>query len=158
MARSTITALRVLLAVIMSLLLLGQLVLLPLIAWEVAQGAPEFAGHAVPLGVLVGLGFLGVEVAVWCLWRLTGLVRDDTVFGGESFRYVDLMVRAFAGTTAAATIVFGYVLVLGQGPITVPLMVLAVAVAAGAVSLLVMVMRALLVRAVRLEDDLSEVI
>lgn len=158
MTRSTITVLRLLLGTVMALLLLGQLVLLPLIAWETARAYPELAGHAVPLGVLVGAGFLGVEIAVWCVWRLARLVRDDAVFGPASFRYVDLMVRAFAGTTAAATVVLGYVLILGQGPITVPLAVLAVAVTAGTVTLLVVVLRALLGTAVRLEADLGEVI
>ena len=158
MARSTITVLRGLLGTVMALLLLGQLALLPLFAWETAQTFPEFAGHAVPLAVLVGLGFLGVEIAVWCVARLARLVRDDAVFGPDSFRYVDLMVRAFAGTTAAATAVLAYVLILGQGPITLPLAVLGVAVTAGAVTLLVVVLRALLVTAVRLEADLGEVI
>lgn len=158
MARRTITALRVLLGVIMALLLIGQLLIVPVLAWEYAQMAPEFAAHAVPLAVLVGAGFLGAEVVVWCVWRLTALVRDDTVFSPAAFRYVDLMIRSFTGITAAALVILVYVFVLGAGPVTVPLAVLAVAVTAGAAALLVVVLRALLRKASTLEADLAEVI
>ena len=158
MARRPIAILRVLLGVIMALLLIGQLVLVPILAWETATWAPEFAAHAVPLAVLVGAGFLGAELVVWCVWRLTALVRDDVVFSPAAFRHVDLMIRSFAGIALAATAVLLYVVVLGAGPITVPLAVLAVVVGAGAAALLVVVLRALLRQATGLKADLAEVI
>ncbi|MGV0109548.1 DUF2975 domain-containing protein [Arthrobacter sp. CP30] len=161
----TVVALRIVLGLIFAGSVVIQVVMLSLLTLDVSTADPDVALIRTPLVVLTVLGILALQVAVVCVWGLLTMVRRGTVFSTDAFRLVDIVIGAF---TAASLLAFGLGVALAPGEAVAPGVVLligGVAVMIGAVALIVLVLRALLVQAVRtdlearqLRTELDEVI
>ena len=144
------------------LLVLGALLLqivLPSLATEMSAGYSEVAHLALPYAV-AGIAALGaVEVGLFALWRLAGMVRSDRVFSEAAFRWVDVLrvaLTAAAVLTAAPMVHLLFVVGVG-GPGIVLGLAATVALGGGAV-LLVTVMRGILRTAIADRTELAAVI
>ncbi len=155
MSRVTVLALRVLIALLLAGLLFVQAVIVPLLMIDL-EGAPDRLRW--PVGVIVILGVLTVEVALVCIWQLLTMVKRGTVFSRAAFRYVDVVIGA---AVAAWLLAIALSFVLAPGEEVPPGMVLLVViggVGAAGIALLVLVLRALLAQATSLRSELEEVI
>lgn len=153
-----ILALRALIALMILLLLTAQIVAVPYVAAGFAERYPEFAALRMP-GVVATIALIVcVEATFVCVWQLLSLVSRDAIFSRAAFRWVDGILCALIAATA---IVAGFfVLLLAAGATTPSISLLAVfgVVVGGGLCLLVVVMRGLLEKAARLEEDLAEVV
>ncbi|NKY10537.1 DUF2975 domain-containing protein [Cellulomonas hominis] len=144
--------LRVVIVLLFAGLLFFQAVLLPLLGVDIAEGGDDVVHLRWPVVVIGILGVATVEVVLVCIWRLLTMVRADTVFSRSAFRYVDVIIGAIA-VAAGLLLLLGVVLAPGEA--VPPGMVLAlgiVAMGVGGIALLVLVLRALLARAVALDS------
>jgi len=158
MGRTTIRALRALLATIFLGVLATQTALLPWFAAVMAQDAPEFADLRLPVLVLAVLILACVEVALVAIWRLLGRVGDGRIFTANSDRPVVAIIGAVVTATvlvAALTWVLGSA---GAMPPLLGLVLVATTVCGGALTLLMVVLRRLLLTATQDRAELAEVI
>ncbi|MEU4384169.1 DUF2975 domain-containing protein [Promicromonospora sp. NPDC023805] len=148
--------LRVVLVFMFLGVLLAQLWVLPDISGSLAAQYPEAAHIASPTLVTAILALVAAQLVLACVWRLLTLVRRDTVFSTEAFRWVDVIIGAAGGSGVLA---LGLLLWLsvqttetGLQP-GVALLLLGGAVLAGGIALLVGVLRSLLAKAVGLKGE-----
>ncbi|GAB2462871.1 DUF2975 domain-containing protein [Xylanimonas ulmi] len=149
----TLGALRLVLGAVFVGVLLAQALFVPLIADEMATTLPEAAFLRWPLLVMVIAGLAMVQVAVVCVWRLLTLVAESAVFSHAAFRYVDGIVLAGAVATALAVAALALTVATGMLQPGLLLVTCGAIVGGAGVTLLVVVLRALLVRAVALTDE-----
>ena len=150
-----VAALRTVLALGLAGSLFVQAVMVPLLFLDLDDAPTPVRVQVV---AIVLLGIVAVQVVMVCTWRLLTLVGRDEVFSPRSFRYVDTISGA---VVAAALLLFWLGAVAAPGEDVAPGVVLLVGGAGGLVlgaALLVRVMRALLVQAVGMRDELAEVI
>jgi hypothetical protein len=150
-----VAALRTVLALGLAGSLFVQAVMVPLLFLDLEDASTPVRVQVV---AIVLLGIVAVQVVMVCTWRLLTLVGRDEVFSPRSFRYVDTISGA---VVAAALLLFWLGAVAAPGEDVAPGVVLLVGGAGGLVlgaALVVRVMRALLVQAVGMRDELAEVI
>lgn len=140
------------------LILVVQVVLLPWLSGEMARELPAEAHMRWPILTLAILGLLCVQVAIICTVRLLGFTRADRVFSSGALRWVDGIIGAFLGGSLVcfATIVYQSATVAGP-PVWGLLLVCGVLAGIG-LALLMVVMRALLIRATTFKSELDVVI
>ncbi len=151
--------LRSLIVVLFAGAALAQVVFIPWIAYAMAQDFPEVDYLAIPYAALaiatIGCG----EVILAVTWRLAGMVEREQIFDERALPSVTLMVRAGAvATTLVGVVAIDAVFIEGLGPITVPLTLLGGTVAAGACTVILVVLRGLLRSAVLHKAELDEVV
>ena len=162
MGKLTVTALRVVIALVLAGSLFVQIVIAPLL-WQDLDEAP--AGIQGPVVTIFVLGIVTVQVTAVCVWRLLTMVGRGTVFSHAAFRYVDVI---FAAMACASALVFALGVVLAPGEDVAPGVVLLIgglSVLVAGVALIVLVLRMLLAQAVardaeasHLQAELDEVI
>lgn len=157
----TILLLRTVLGILM-LGTLGAQLLTPVIANEIATGAPEVSHLVVPYSVAGILGIACAQVVLVVMWRMLGLVADDTIFSSHAshaLRLVDVVIGAFAaGTVVTAGVLGVMVVVPASGSPAGGLAVLGIGAVGVALVLLMIVMRGLLAAAARDRAELAEVV
>lgn len=153
MNRFVVNALRVVLALMFLGLLLGQVVIFPSLAADVASQVPEYAFLRWPVLVLVVLGLACVQVIVVAIGRLLAMAADGTVFSRAAFRDVGVVVWAALAGAGLAAIAFVVLGIAGALHPSAMLATVGAGLAALGVALLMAVMRALLVRAVQLDAE-----
>lgn len=113
-------------------------------------------GRGVAIAVIVA-GFICVEVAMVCVWRLLGFVARGTVFSPASLRWVDVIIGAIA-VGAIPVLILGYIVgELDDAPGLILVFAVLSLLVAG-VALVVWVQRMLLVQAVGFSAELEQVI
>lgn len=150
-----VAALRTVLALGLAGSLFVQAVMVPLLFLDLDDAPTPVRVQVVSI---VLLGIVAVQVVMVCTWRLLTLVGRDEVFSPRSFRHVDTISGA---VVAAALLLFWLGAVAAPGEDVAPGVVLLIGGAGGlvlGVALVVRVMRALLVQAVGMRDELAEVI
>ncbi|MGW4489780.1 DUF2975 domain-containing protein [Amycolatopsis sp. NPDC004368] len=157
----TVQALRVVLVVVFVGTLFVQVGMVVAFAVKPEDGTMPLT--ALRVMVIVGMG--AVQLAVWCVGRLVGMVRRGTVFSHAAFRYVDGVIGAIV---AAAVVWFAVTIVNAPGQRDDPgvtLIMGGIGVAILGVALVVVVLRMLLAQAVardgeaaRMRSELDEVI
>ncbi|MFC7342990.1 DUF2975 domain-containing protein [Saccharopolyspora griseoalba] len=153
-----VLALRVVLALLLGGSVFVQAVMVPLLAADLGQLAPEHAWLKAPLIAVVVLGVVCCQVILVCVWRLVTMVRRDTVFSPGAFRYVHVVIGALV---AAAAVVFALACLLAPGEAVAPgvvLLICGVVLAVLGMALIVLVLRVLLAQAVALDAELKDVI
>lgn len=165
MGRLTVLALRTVIVVLLAGSLGVQAVMVPLLASDLEGLDPEYAHLRVPLLIVVVLTVVTAQTVLVCVWRLVTMARRGTVFSHAAFRYVHIVIGAFA---AAALLVFAFGALLAPGEAVAPGIVLLLGGAGLAVlgiALIVLVLRMLLAQAVardveasRMRAELAEVI
>lgn len=158
MRQTTIVVLKALIAVLLTLLVLCQVVVLPGMANSLAGMYPYLAYLEVP-GIAVGVVFtLCAQVVLVCVWRLLSLVRADSIFTPRAFVWIDVSLGAVVVATVLVVTTLALLTTAPAGsPSLVLLCLLGIVVGAG-LSLLLVVLRGLLRKASQLEHDLSEVV
>ena len=153
-----IAVLRLLLAGAIVVILAAQVLYLPWLSGVMAEQLPGEAYMRWPILSLAILGLACVQVAIVCTLRLLGFVRDGRVFTPAAFRWVDGLIGSFVagGMVCVATIVYQSQTVAGPPP-WMFLLLCGVMTGAG-LALLTWTMRALLVQATTLHDDMEMVI
>ena len=156
MGRSTVLALRIVLAMVLAGSLFVQVVMVPLLAIDLNDLKPAFAHLRTPLIVIAVLGILTIQVTCVCVWRLVTMVRLGTVFSDAAFRYVDIVIGAIA---AASLVTFGLGVTLAPGEAVAPGIVLLIGgagVLVAGIALIVLVLRMLLVQAVARDAEAQD--
>lgn len=152
MGRMAVLALRVVIVLMFAAMLALQAAMLPLLAVDPDGEVGELTHLRWPIVVICFLAVAAVEVALVCLWRLLTMVRRDTVFSPAAFRYVDVVIGA---AVAGSVLALALGTVLAPGEAVAPGIVLLIGVGAIGgigIALLVLVMRALLAKAVALDS------
>lgn len=155
MGQLVILALRVLLILIALGALGGQIVIILVIATQIAKS--EVAYLAVPYSVLGIAAIACVEVALVALWVLLSMVRRGVIFNERAFRWVSVI--SVAGLVAAV-LVAALCVHAGEFDDAPGLILIGggVAIAGAAFALLMVVMRGLLRSATVLRRELDEVV
>lgn len=153
-----ILALRALIALMLLLLLTAQTVAVPFVAAGFAERYPEFAALRVPGVIAAVLLIVCVEATFVCVWQLLSLVSRDVIFSRAAFRWVDGIRFALIAATTIVAVSFVLLLVVGATTPSISLLAVFGVVIGGGLCLLVVVMRGLLEKALRLEEDLAEVV
>ena len=153
-----IAVLRLLLVGAVVVILAAQVLYLPWLSGVMADQLPGEAYMRWPILTLAILGLTCVQAAIVCTLRLLGFVRDKRVFSPAAFRWVDGLIGSFVagGMVCVATIVYQSQTVAGPPP-WMFLLLCGVMTGAG-LALLTWTMRALLVQATTLHDDMEMVI
>ncbi len=107
-----VVALRGVLAAALAGSVFVQVVMVPLMAIDLKEADPDVAHLQIPFAVIMILVILTAQVTAVCVWRLVTMVREETVFSHDAFRYVDIMIGAAA---AAAALAFALGIVLAPG-------------------------------------------
>jgi|SRR5690554_3595991 len=158
MTRLAILALRIALAAVLLGTLFVQVLIIPLLASETAIANPEVDYLQLPYTIGAITVVVCVQVAIGCVWRLLGFVRAGSIFSPLAFRWVDAIVAAIGVAVSVLVVMFIHLSVIEAMPPAAFLFLIGGVVTGLCLALLVVVMRALLVRAAQLETDLSEVI
>ncbi len=156
MGRATVLAVRIVLATVLVGSLFVLVVMVPLMAIDLRDLAPDYVYLRVPLIVIAVLAVLTVEVTFACVWQLVTMARRGTVFSHEAFRYVNIIIVAVA---AASLLTFVLGVILAPGEAVAPGMVLLIGgagVLIAGVALIVLVLRALLAQAVARDAEANE--
>lgn len=154
MEKFTIVILKVVIALSLAGSLVVQFALLPVVWVEMTQAGEAIWGRIVLIST-VGLGVLTMQVFAVCVWKLLTLVRKGAVFSAVSFRYVNVMIGAFA---AAAALAFLLAVFLAPGEVAPGLvgLICGASLVLAGIALLVVVMRRLLVQAINVESDAQQ--
>ncbi|MFL4472514.1 DUF2975 domain-containing protein [Paeniglutamicibacter sp. MACA_103] len=159
MKRSVILALRVLLALIFLVLVVGQVFVIPGFATGSATDLPEVAFLAGPYTVIGIMGIACVQVGLIATWVLLSMVYRGAIFTEHSFRWVDVIIGAAMALTFLTLFAGVHLLfVVRVGGPGLYLAVAAAGIAGASIVLLMMVMRGLLRSATTLENELAEVV
>lgn len=155
MGRMAVLGLRVVIVLMFAGMLFLQGLLVPVL-WSDADGeVGELTHLRWPIVVVCVLAVAMVQVALVCLWRLLTMVRRDTVFSRAAFRFVDVVIGA-AVVGAVLALALGVILAPGEAvPPGIVLLVGVGAIGGLGIALLVLVMRALLAKAVALDTTAS---
>ena len=161
MGKTTILALRVVIALALAGSIVVQAMVLPAL-WFDLQEAELWVRITVVANA--ALGVVTMQVFAVCVWQLLTKVRHGSVFSESSFVYVDIIVGAVAAA-AALTLAFGVVLARGEAAPGVVGLVCGAALVLAGMALLVVVMKSLLRQAIRtrteadaLRSELDEVV
>lgn len=114
-------------------------------------------GARVAAVIVVVLGFLCVEVAMVCVWRLLTLVARGAVFSPVAFRWVDVIIGAI-GVAAVLVLILGYIVGEVDDAPGVILVGAVLALLVAGVAMIVYVQRMLLVQAAGFSAELEAVI
>ncbi|GEA86792.1 DUF2975 domain-containing protein [Cellulomonas cellasea] len=155
MGRMAVLALRVVIVLMFAAMLVLQAAMLPLLSVDPGGEVGELTHLRWPIVVICFLAVAMVEVALVCLWRLLTMVRRDTVFSTAAFRYVDVVIGA---AVVGSVLALALGVLLAPGEAVAPGIVLLIGVGAVGglgIALLVLVMRALLAKAVALDTTAS---
>lgn len=158
MNRGTIIALRCGLVVLLLGMLVVQALVLPAMAADSAAQAPEIAYLRWPYLVASITVVACVQLAVLCVWRLLGFVQEGSIFSDRAFTWVDRIIGATVVATVLVLAMTAYLTAINMIPPGLLILLGGAVVGGTSLALLLLVMRALLVRATGLEADLREVI
>lgn len=149
MGKSTIVILQVVIALALAGSLVVQTVIVPLV-WIDLEG--EVLWGRIALVTIAVLGVMTMQLFAVCVWMLLTKVRRGSIFSASSFRYVNLIIGAFA---AAAVLAFALAVLLAPGSIApgIVALVCGAALVLGGIALLVVVMKALLRQAIDREHE-----
>jgi hypothetical protein len=107
--------------------------------------------------IVLEVELICVQVVIVATWKLLAMVRQNLIFSGAAFRWVDLIIAAMAVAWLAFAGLGVFVFATSDDP-GLPLMVSILLLAGAVLGLLMFVMRALLRQATTLRTDLDAVI
>lgn len=105
MRSEAIDELKILIGAMLTVAVVVQVAVLPLLAAEAATEFPEVAYLETPLTVLAVLAIAGGEATLLCIWRLLSLARRGALLSIRAIRWTDMLILALvAGTGLLAAI------------------------------------------------------
>ena len=156
MSRPANTALQVVLATALLALLLVQIVVLPTQAADTARQFPEAAYLQAPVLAVAIITVACVQIAVVCVMALLSLAGQERIFDPGAYRWVDAFIAATAAASLLVLATGSYISATVGSPAFVSGALIALV--GAAVTLLMVVMRALLRQATWQHAELAEVI
>lgn len=157
-SRLSVDLLRILLGLALLLTAAVQLVVLPWLSGVLAAELPDEAFMRWPILLLAIAGLACVEVVLVCTLRLLGIARRGEVFAAGSLRWVDAIIGTFLSASAVCVGTLVYQSFTVGGPPAWMLLLLLGAIAGIGMGLLMGVMRALLIQATTLREEMETVI
>lgn len=157
MERWAVAALRVFLIALFGILIVFQTLSMPGQFRYMAEESPRDADLRWPLTAVAVFLILCMQIVIVATWKLLTRVRDDRIFSEPSLLWVDVIVWAVAAAWVVLVGVFLYVGIHADDP-GAPMLLLLVLTAVTAFGLLMVVMRALLRKAIVLRTDREAVI
>ncbi len=135
-----------------------QFVWVPVLAFDTARVWPEYSWLTWPGIVGVGLAVLCIQLVLVCIWKLLPMTQTNQIFDGSAFPWVDRMIKA--GIVFCVLTLAGGVLLVFAGALHPSLLMLGILMLSfgGGMTLLLVLMRGLLVRASDLSQEMAEVI
>jgi len=158
MHQITIVSLKSLIAALLALLLACQVVVVPVIAAEMADRLPPLAFLQWPGIIAAGIFVLCLQAALICVWRLLTLAREGIIFNPKAFGYVDVILAAIIVATVIVIVTLALLTAVGAASPSIALLSVLGIVIGAVLALLVVVLRGLLRQASQLESDLAEVV
>ena len=158
MHRITIASLKSLIAVLLVLLVLCQVVVVPVIAAEMADRLPPVAYLQWPGVIAAAVFVLCLQSALVCVWRLLTLAREGIIFNPRAFRYVDAILVSIIVATIIVLVSLVIISNAQAGSPSIALLGVLGIIVGSILALLVVVLRGLLRQASQLESDLAEVV
>lgn len=152
--------LRILIILIGIISLFGQIVIVPFIAYGIADDA-QLSYLGAPYTVLGIIAIACVQVALLSVWVLLSLVHREVIFTAKAFRWVNAIIGAGAIATLISIGLTFHIYFVLEPPLDAPgLIVLSGGFAACGMAfvLLMVVMRQLLQRATALKSEMDEVV
>ena len=148
-----ITVTRLALLLLLSAVISAQILTL-IISQGMVEDYPEFADLQLPL-VSAAIAFgVCVEAVLFISAVLVGHTQDGRIFGPQALRLVDIMI----GALVLATILIAVTVFVIPGPPATGLLLMGGAFVGATVTMVVLVLRMLLVRASFMRVELDEVI
>ncbi|MFH8480184.1 DUF2975 domain-containing protein [Streptomyces sp. NPDC018055] len=145
--------------------LFAQAVIIPTTAADEVDLFPPYEPYALPYAVASILGVACVQVALGAVWMLLSMVERDAIFTPSAFRWVHTVIGA---AVVATVIALGAAVHLAFDAIPSPddgmnvegalLAALACGAVGAAFSMLMVIMRTLLGKAMDMRSELAEVI
>lgn len=145
--------------------LFGQAVVIPTTAADEVDLFPPYEPYALPYVIAAILGVACVQAALGAIWMLLSMVERDAIFTPSAFRWVDTIIGA---AVAATLIVLAVATHLALDTIPSPddgmdvesalLAALVCGTVGAAFTLLMVLMRTLLAKAMDMQTELSEVV
>ncbi|MFJ9328688.1 DUF2975 domain-containing protein [Streptomyces sp. NPDC101230] len=145
--------------------LFAQAVIIPTTAADEVDLFPPYEPYALPYAVASILGVACVQVALGAVWMLLSMVERDAIFTPSAFRWVHTVIGA---AVVATVIALGAAVHLAFNAIPSPddgmnvegalLAALACGAVGAAFSMLMVIMRTLLGKAMDMRSELAEVI
>ena len=158
MHQITIVSLKSLIAALLALLLACQVVVVPVIAAEMADRLPPLAFLQWPGIIAAAIFVLCLQAALICVWRLLTLAREGIIFNAKAFAYVDVILVAIIVATVIVIVTLALLTAVGAASPSIALLSVLGIVIGAVLALLVVVLRGLLRQASQLESDLAEVV
>ena len=139
--------------------ILGQAVIIPVMASDLAREFPEVAFLQVPYTLVAVLIILCIEIAFVAVWRLLTMVAQEQIFAERAIPWVNTIVwAALVSTVLSVGCCMHLLFLINAGGPGVLLLMVAALIGGLAFSLIMVVMRGLLVTATRMRSELDEVI
>lgn len=159
MTSKVIVSLRSLLIIIALGTVVSQVAVVPFLATESADQAPEFAYLKIPYTVVAVVILVCIEIALFTLWNLLSLVAHNEIFSSRAFFHVNTIISASVGVTVLLGALLLHVVFVAQtGPFGLVAALAAALVMGITFILLMIVMRALLLQATVFRTELAEVV
>lgn len=133
---------------------IGAQILIVMTGQSMVKAFPEFADIHAPLVTAAIMFGVCVEVILVITAILVGYIRDDRIFGSSSLRLVDIM----AACLAVATVIMVATLFLIPGPPALALLLVGAVLVGATLTLVLVVLRSLLRKAVFMRTELDVVV
>ncbi|GAA2390506.1 DUF2975 domain-containing protein [Streptomyces glaucosporus] len=145
--------------------LFGQIVVIPTAAADEVERFPPYAPFAAPYVTVAIVGVACVQVALIAVWMLLAMVERDAIFTPLAFRWVDIITGCSIVATLLAIGVTGHLLVAsipsptdGMELIGATGAALAGVAVGASFTMLTVIMRGLLSKAVDLQAEIATVV
>jgi hypothetical protein len=155
--RWVVGALRILLVLLFTGLVVAQVAIMPQTWAHIAHEDPDLEYLRWPMLTFSIVELVCIQIVIVCTWKLLSMVRADRIFSQEAFRWVDAILWAMVTAWVLLFGVFVYLTVQISGP-GLPVLLFGTVLAGGVLVLLMAVMRALLQQATALRTDMEGVI
>ena len=153
----SVIPLKIFLAGLFAMLVVLQTLSFPGQFAYMAQQSPGDAYLRWPLTLLVGFLLLCGEVIVVSTWRLLSLVQNNRIFSDAAFVWVDAIVWSIGAAWAVVAGMSLFVVLNADDP-GVPMLLFFIVLGLAVFGLVMIVMRALLRQATKLQSDMEAVI
>ena len=155
--RRVVALLRIFLVVLFGILVMFQTFSLPGQFAHMAKESPDHAYLRWPLTFVFVFWVLCVQVVIVATWKLLTMVRDDRIFSAAAMVWVNAIVGAIAAGWVVLLVAFLYIGFNADDP-GLPLLLFLLLTGVAALGLLMVVLRALLLKATTLRTNMEAVI
>lgn len=135
-----------------------QVVILPSIAHNTVLRFPDTASMQWPM-LVTGVAFLACfEVGYFCCWKLLGRYENNKLFNEATLPWTSALLWCQGLATCISACLLAIFVVRGTGPISVPILLLAITLSLTLLFLFTSILRTILKNAVNVQAELDVVV